>query len=118
MPHAFTRHTAYVERVLEVAEAIPVGMVMGYGDIAEYLGEGGPRQVGSVMSAWGGAVCWWRVIRSDGRPPPGHEVEALQHYAAEATPMRPAGDRVDMRRARWDGAAPPEHTDVRPEGRT
>ncbi|KII00574.1 cysteine methyltransferase [Streptomonospora alba] len=108
MPHAFSRPTAYVERVLEVVEAIPPGRVMSYGDIAEYLGEAGPRQVGAVMSAWGGAVCWWRVIRADGSPPSGHEVEALAHYAAEATPMRPSGDRVDMRRAAWDGEAPPE----------
>ncbi|MFD0775772.1 MGMT family protein [Streptomonospora algeriensis] len=109
MPHAFSRPTAYVERVLEVVEAIPPGSVMSYGDIAEYLGEGGPRQVGSVMSAWGGAVCWWRVIRTDGTPPFGHEAEALTRYAAESTPMRPSGDRVDMHRARWDGGAPPAH---------
>ncbi|GAA1762618.1 hypothetical protein GCM10009834_20300 [Streptomonospora arabica] len=110
MPHAFSRPTEYVDRVLDVVEAIPPGNVMSYGDIAEYLGEGGPRQVGAVMSAWGGGVCWWRVVRADGSPPQGHEVEALSHYAAEATPTRPGGDRVDMSRARWDGSAPPRHT--------
>ncbi|MCY9785639.1 MGMT family protein [Nocardiopsis sp. EMB25] len=93
----------YAEEVLSVVESIPPGTVMSYGDIAEYVGRGGPRQVGSVMSTWGGAVPWWRVVRSDGRPPSGHEVRALSHYAAEATPMRPGADRVDMRRARWDG---------------
>lgn len=94
---------AYAEEVLETVERIPPGRVMSYGDIAEYVGIGGPRQVGAVMSTWGGGVPWWRVVRADGRPPAGHEVRALPHYAAEATPMRPTSNRVDMRRARWDG---------------
>ncbi|WP_455356052.1 MGMT family protein [Streptomyces sp. SYSU K217416] len=101
----------YAERVLEVAEAIPPGRVMTYGDVAEWLGEGGPRQVGRVMALYGGAVPWWRVIRADGVLLPGHELRALGHYRAEGTPLREAGrateghlPRVDMKRARWDGA--------------
>lgn len=100
----------YAERVLEVADLIPEGRVMTYGDVAEWLDEGGPRQVGRVMALYGGAAPWWRVIRADGVLLPGHEVEALGHYRAEGTPLkeaaRAAGDhlpRVDMRRARWDG---------------
>jgi alkylated DNA nucleotide flippase Atl1 len=93
----------YAERVLDVVERIPPGSVMSYGDIAEYLGEGGPRQVGRVMALWGGAVPWWRVLRADGTPLAGRERIALSHYRAENTPLRPDGDRVDMRRARWDG---------------
>jgi len=89
----------YVERVLEVVERIPPGRVMSYGDIAEYLGEGGPRQVGRVMALWGGAVCWWRVVRSDGSPPRGHERQCLRRWREEGTPLR--GERVDMPRARW-----------------
>lgn len=98
---------AYAERVLEVAERIPPGRVMTYGDVAEWLGEGGPRQVGRVMALYGGAVPWWRVVRADGLPLPGHEVRALEHYRTEATPLRlTAGGepRLDMRRARWDGS--------------
>jgi alkylated DNA nucleotide flippase Atl1 len=94
----------FAELVLEVVERIPAGRVMSYGDIAEYLGLGGPRQVGRVMSTQGGGVPWWRVIRADGRPLPGHERRALERYAAEGTPLRPDGTRVDMRRARWDGS--------------
>jgi alkylated DNA nucleotide flippase Atl1 len=56
------------------------------------------------MSLRGGGVPWWRVIRADGRPLPGHERRALERYAAEGTPLRPDGTRVDMRRARWDGS--------------
>jgi len=92
--------------VLDVVDLIPAGMVMTYGDVAEYVGRGGPRQVGNVMAHWGGAVAWWRVLKADGSPPPGHEAEALRHYRHEATPLRPGGTRVDLRQARWDGRAP------------
>ncbi|MFI8293374.1 MGMT family protein [Streptomyces sp. NPDC085614] len=102
----------YAERVLEVAELIPPGRVMTYGDVAEWLGEGGPRQVGRVMALYGGAVPWWRVVRADGTLLPGHELSALGHYREEDTPLREAGrsaeghmPRLDMRRARWDGGA-------------
>lgn len=93
--------TDFAERVLDVVERIPPGRVMTYGDIAEFLGEGGPRQVGRVMALWGGGVPWWRVIRADGSFLPGHEQRALKHYRAEGTPLR--GSRVDMRLARWTG---------------
>lgn len=102
----------YAERVLEVAELIPPGRVMTYGDVAEWLGEGGPRQVGRVMALYGGAVPWWRVVRADGALLPGHELRALGHYRDEGTPLRETGrsasaeghmPKLDMRRARWDG---------------
>ncbi|MFJ5301832.1 MGMT family protein [Streptomyces sp. NPDC088350] len=105
----------YAERVLDVAERIPPGRVMTYGDVAEWLEEGGPRQVGRVMALYGGVVPWWRVVRADGVLLPGHELEALDHYRAEGTPLKEAGraaeghlPRVDMKRARWDGG---ERTD-------
>ncbi|BDM72390.1 hypothetical protein HEK616_58770 [Streptomyces nigrescens] len=118
---------AYAERVLSVAELIPAGRVMTYGDVAEYLAEegqpeglpaeggggrrvGGPRQVGRVMALYGGAVPWWRVVRADGRLLPGSELRALAHYRDEGTPLRAASQgsddhipKIDMRRARWDG---------------
>lgn len=96
----------YAERVLEVAERIPPGRVMTYGDVAEWLGVGGPRQVGRVMALYGAAVPWWRVVRADGRPLPGSEHRALEHYRAEGTPLRDSAGgepRLVMRRARWDG---------------
>ena len=68
---------SFDERVLRVVEVIPPGRVMSYGDVAEYLGEGGPRQVGQVMSRGTGDLPWWRVIHADGSPPPGHEAECL-----------------------------------------
>ncbi|NKI40048.1 DNA-binding protein [Streptomyces sp. LD120] len=107
----------YAERVLDVAELIPEGRVMTYGDVAEWLAEGGPRQVGRVMALYGGAVPWWRVVRADGHLLPGHELRALEHYRAEGTPLREASrsteghlPRLDMRRARWDGGGTEAHT--------
>jgi len=93
----------YAARVLDVVDAIPAGRVMSYGDLAEYLAEGGPRRVGRVLSLHGSGVPWWRVIRADGSPPPGHEQAALRQWAAEGTPLRAGGRRADMKRARWDG---------------
>lgn len=95
----------FAELVLDLTERIPPGRVMTYGDVAEYLGQGGPRQVGRVMALYGGSVPWWRVIRADGRFLPGHEHRALAHYGEEGTPLRELADppRVDLRRARWDG---------------
>lgn len=95
--------TVFAEAVLDLVERIPAGRVMTYGDVAEYLGAGGPRSVGRVMARFGGGVPWWRVIRADGRPLPGYEDEAAAHYHAERTPLVPSGARVDMTRARWDG---------------
>ncbi len=94
----------YAARVLDVVDAIKPGTVMSYGDVAEFVGTGGPRQVGRVMALWGGGVAWWRVVRADGVLLPGHERAALARYTAEATPLRqPAGGgppRLDMKRAR------------------
>lgn len=94
----------YVELVLSVVERIPAGKVMAYGDIAEFVADGGPRQVGWVMSHYGGGVPWWRVVRADGRPAECHVGEAARRLRSEGTPFRtPTSDRVDMRTARWDG---------------
>jgi alkylated DNA nucleotide flippase Atl1 len=102
-PGTITDVDDYSSRVLDVVDTIPPGHVMSYGDIAEYLASGGPRQVGRVMSTYGGGVPWWRVIHSDGTPPPGHDRAALEHYRDENTPLRSAREpvRVDMRQARW-----------------
>lgn len=95
----------YADAVLSVVESIPVGMVMTYGDVAEYLGRGGPRQVGRVMSHYGAAVAWWRVVRADGGLLRGQEQEALARYRQEGTPLRESGEphlpRLDMASARW-----------------
>lgn len=90
---------AYVESVLSAVEQIPRGQVASYGDLAEYVGAGGPRLVGRVMSTQGAGVPWWRVVRADGRPVRGLEESALERLREEGCVLR--GDRVDMSRSRW-----------------
>lgn len=99
---------AYADAVLAVADLIPAGRVLTYGDIAELLECGGPRQVGRALSRSTRDVPWWRVLRSGGYPPRGLAVRARARYDDEGTaltlPPRPAAPedyRVDLRRARW-----------------
>lgn len=99
--------------VLLIVADIPVGRVATYGDVAAALGSRGARAVGRVMAMEGSSVPWWRVVRSDGRPPAGHGLAALEHYRAEGTALRwvaqpdePEFDeadsyRLDLAAARW-----------------
>ncbi|MET3919623.1 MGMT family protein [Arthrobacter sp. UYEF20] len=101
----------YAEAVLEVVALIPAGAAVAYGDVAELLGSGGARQIGSVMSHHGSSVPWWRVLKASGDAPPGHAREALTLYLLEGTPLlgnyaeylRTGEGRwwVDLQSARW-----------------
>ena len=101
----------YVQAVLAVVRLVPAGTAVSYGDVAELLGSGGPRQVGSVMSHHGGGSAWWRILKASGHAPEGHEAEALLLYLEEGTPLLGAyssylrtGEgrwRVDLATARW-----------------
>ncbi|HET7280489.1 MAG TPA: MGMT family protein [Dermatophilaceae bacterium] len=100
----------FAEDVLDVVAEIPAGCVLTYKDIAEIVGRGGARAVGTVMSRFGSDVPWWRVVRADGGFPQGHEDRALAHYREEGTPLVGgvlAGRRVDLSRARWVGPESP-----------
>ena len=83
---------------------------MTYGDVAEWLEEGGPRQVGRVMALYGGAVPWWRVVRADGALLPGHELRAL-----DALPR--GGHPAAHRGPRGRGPPAPARHDAGPLGR-
>lgn len=74
---------------------------MSYGDVAEYVGRGSARAVGTVMSRWGSQVPWHRVLRADGSCATHKADRQLELLRRERVPIR--GDRVDMARARWDG---------------
>ena len=91
-----------VEEVLRLVEAVPPGSVTTYGDLAEMVGRGGPRQVGAVLARHDGGVPWWRVVRADGRPPAGLAERALRHLRDEDVPVRDG--RVRMASARWHPA--------------
>jgi alkylated DNA nucleotide flippase Atl1 len=93
--------TPFVRSVLDAVDAIPVGKVMSYSDIAEFISAGSGRAVGTVMATYGAEVPWHRVVRSDGSCAPGVRDEQVARLRAEGVPMD--GSRVDMRRARWDG---------------
>jgi alkylated DNA nucleotide flippase Atl1 len=90
----------YVEAVLRAVESIPPGSVATYGDIAEYVGQGGPRQVGAVMREYGGGVAWWRVIRASGVP--ADEVGDEQLHLLRSDGVRVTSGRVNLRQVRWD----------------
>jgi alkylated DNA nucleotide flippase Atl1 len=90
----------YVEAVLALVEQVPPGRVMTYGALAEAVGSGGPRQVGKVMSTYGGAVPWWRVVHADGSPALCHDGEAVALLRSEGAPVRLSG-RLDMAAAMW-----------------
>lgn len=118
MPEAEADRPDFIEQVMAMVHAIPPGRVMTYGDIAIVLtaraeraglpDSYGPRMVGFVMSRFGSAMPWWRVIRAGGHPPRSLHAEAWPHYVAEGTPL--VGDegsyRIDMRQARFDPEEP------------
>lgn len=89
--------------VAAVVRSIPPGHVMTYGDVAAVLGSRASRAVGKVMAHEGADLPWWRVVRSGGLLPTGHESRALEQHRTEGTPLRQGATawRIDMRRARW-----------------
>ena len=89
---------ARAEQILARVRAIPEGFVQTYGDIDRRA----PRLVGQVLATAPKDVPWHRVVRADGGLAKG-SVQA-ERLRREGTPMR--GDRVDLRQARWLGAAP------------
>ena len=86
--------SGYVEAVLDLVDQVPSGRVTTYGALARAVGAGGPRQVGRVMSLYGDAVPWWRVVHADGTPATCHEGSAAQRLATEGVLRR--GSRVDL----------------------
>jgi O-6-methylguanine DNA methyltransferase len=94
--------TPYARRVLDAVERIPQGRVMSYGDVAEYVGAGSGRSVGTVMSRHGAEVPWHRVVHADGTCATHKSDRQLELLRAEGVAVR--GHRVDMSRARWDGS--------------
>ena len=102
-PGGDTPATPYARTVLDVVDRIPKGRVMTYGDVAEFLGTGTGRTVGTVMSKHGHEVPWWRVVQASGRPAEPHVQEALTKLVKEGCPV--TGERVVLRLARWDGLA-------------
>jgi alkylated DNA nucleotide flippase Atl1 len=95
----------FADAVLDLVDSIPRGSVLSYGEVAALLGSRAPRAVGRVLKQSGSGHPWWRVVRSGGHPPMGHEVAARQHYDDERTPLvattTESGYRVEYAIARW-----------------
>jgi len=96
------RLTSFAKSVLDAVDRIPKGRVMSYGDVAEYVGAGSARAVGTVMARHGSEVPWHRVLHNDGTCATHKSDRQLELLKAEGVPTR--GARVDMAKARWDGA--------------
>ena len=84
---------------------MPPGRATTYGDLAELVGTGGPRQAATVLARHGRVVAWWRVVRADGSLPAHLRDRAAEQWRAEGTPLRQSRGApvVDLRRARWGG---------------
>jgi alkylated DNA nucleotide flippase Atl1 len=93
--------TPFARAVLDAVDRIPAGRVMAYSDVAEMVGAGSGRAVGTVMARYGSEVPWHRVLRADGSCATHKAAQQLESLRAEDVPM--ARGRVDMSRARWDG---------------
>lgn len=88
-----------VGAVLAMVERVPPGRVVSYGDVAELVERGGPRQVAAIVSRHGAGVPWWRVVRADGRLAEPVRDRAAPLLLAEGVLVRDG--RVDMRAHRW-----------------
>lgn len=93
--------TPFARRVLDAVDRIPCGKVLSYGDVAELVGAGSARAVGTVMARHGGEVPWHRVVHADGTCATHKSQRQLALLTDEGVPV--VGERVDMSRARWDG---------------
>jgi O-6-methylguanine DNA methyltransferase len=100
--------TPFAHAVLDAVDRIPAGRVMSYSDVAEMVGAGSGRAVGTVMARYGSEVPWHRVIRSDGSCATHKSEYQLELLREEDVPIR--NGRVDMTRARWDGRTKPHAT--------
>ena len=98
-----------VERILAIVESIPAGRVMTYGSIADHVEGTSARSVGHALKADGHDVPWWRVVNASGRPAPGVERAAHQHFLEEGTPLETHADgtySVDLSPAMWPSPEP------------
>ena len=95
------RADEFAGRVLELIDIIPAGRVLSYGDIADFLGAGGPRQVAKVLARNADGAPWHRVICADGTAANAIATEQITRLRAEGAAFIAGSARVDMRRARW-----------------
>ena len=76
-----------MERVLRAVEQVPRGRVVSYGDVASLVGIG-PRQVGSIMKAYGGNVAWCETLLAPARTIAGEVTAPAQRKRAAMSLQR------------------------------
>lgn len=79
------------ERVIRALASVGPGQVVSYGDLAAQAGyPGAARGVGAVLAGSGPGedLCWWRVVYSDGRLAPGHEIRQALLLRSEGVEVR------------------------------
>ena len=78
----------FEERVRRAVLRLRRGEVATYGEIAEEAGfPGAARAVGGILSRSEG-LPWWRVVASDGRLVPGHELVHARLLRGEGMTIR------------------------------
>ena len=77
---------------------------MTYGDIADALGLGSPRQVGRALASADLDIPWHRVVRSDGTM--AERVRDRQRQLLLSEGVGIIGARVDLEAHQWTGAMP------------
>ena len=92
------------QRILALVARIPSGRVMTYGDIADVLGLGSPRQVGRALAGADVDIPWHRVVRSDGTM--AEHVRDKQRQLLLSEGVGIVGERVDLETHQWSGATP------------
>lgn len=90
------------ELIRATVAAIPAGQVATYGDVAEVAKAPSPRLVGRVLAEDGHDLPWHRVLRANGTPAPHLAREQLELLRGEG--VLADGERVDLRRYRWQVA--------------
>ncbi len=90
----------FPEAVHELAQLIPAGAVLSYGDVAELLGSGSARQSGKAMGAAPEGTPWWRILRADGTITGALATQANLHWEAEG--LSKSGRRISMNDKRWN----------------
>lgn len=88
-----------VERVRALINAIPVGRVATYGDIAAAAGLSSPRTVGWILRTDGSDLPWHRVILASGRPARHLHTEQLARLRAEG--VSAVDGRIDLNTVRY-----------------
>ena len=102
------------ELIRETVRRIPSGRVATYGDIAALAKAPSPRLVGRVLAEDGHDLPWQRVLRADGTPAPHIAREQLELLRGEG--VLADGEKVNLRKYRWEAALIPPSSEEDQQG--